>query len=429
LLSLSASTLQRFNGSFPSQLSTNNPQPFRLLAKISFPRRCPFTTIAVVRYARNKCQIDHGRQPAMPKKRLSGLDSQFHQSTTLRVLEEPPSFATPAPRKLLDRVRWHLRVKRYSIRTEQAYVDWIRRFILFHNRRHPDQMGEEEITAFLSHLAVDRNVAASTQNQAFCALLFLYQHVLERKLEFMSVERVRRPAKLPVVFTRDEVHLVLANLKGDYRLLADLLYGSGLRLMEALRLRVKDIDFGYNHITVRDGKGMRDRITMLPARLRCPLQSHLQRVKLIHQCDLARGGGAVYLPFALQRKYPNAARDWRWQYVFPADKLSIDPRSNERRRHHIGEKNLQNAVKQAIRAAGITKVASCHTFRHSFATHLLGSGYDIRTIQELLGHKDVSTTMVYTHVLNKPGLAVQSPLDQPVPARGAAATNLDDLPS
>ena len=393
-----------------------------------------------MRYARNKRQIDHGRQPVLlaschpePSRGISNYSSVSIAPLppSLRVAEDPPSsIASPSPpRKLLDRVRWHLRVKRYSIRTEQAYVDWIRRYILFHKKRHPDDMDEEEIAAFLSHLAIDRTVAASTQNQAFCALLFLYQQVLERKLEFISVERVRRPAKLPVVFTRDEVHLVLANLKGDYRLLADLLYGSGLRLMEALRLRVKDIDFGYNHITVRDGKGMRDRITMLPARLRRPLQSHLQHVKLIHQRDLARGGGAVYLPFALKRKYPNAAKNWCWQYAFPADKPSIDPRSDERRRHHIAEKNLQNAVKQAIRAAGITKVASCHTFRHSFATHLLASGYDIRTIQELLGHKDVSTTMVYTHVLNKPGLAVQSPLDQRVPAPGTATTNLDDLPS
>jgi integron integrase len=323
------------------------------------------------------------------------------------------SSAKPAP-KLLDRVRWHLRVKHYSTRTEQVYIDWIRRFILFHGKRHPETMGEEEIAAFLSHLAIHQHVAASTQNQAFSALLFLYQQVLDRKLDYIAgVERVRRPAKLPVVFTRAEARAVIAHLKGDYRLMTELLYGSGLRLMEALRLRIKDIDFGYNQITVRDGKGMRERVTLLPAPLKEPLRAHLKRVRQIHGRDLARGGGAVYLPFGLARKYPKAGRDWRWQYVFPAAKPSIDPRSGETRRHHVGEKNLQNAVKNAIYAAGIPKAASCHTFRHSFATHLIEAGYDIRTVQELLGHKDVSTTMVYTHVLNKPGLGVRSPLEEP----------------
>jgi integron integrase len=306
-----------------------------------------------------------------------------------------------------------LRVKHYSIRTEQAYVDWIRRFILFHKKRHPADMGEEDIAAFLSHLAIDETVAAATQNQALSALLFLYQQVLERKLDYIAgVERVRRPAKLPVVFTRDEARAVLVHPKGDYHLMVHLLYGSGLRLLECLRLRVKDIDFGYRQIIVREGKGMRERVTLLPERLCRPLQAHLARVKQLHQQDLARGGGAVYLPSALHRKYPNAARQWAWQYVFPASKVSIDPRSGEKRRHHVAEKNLQNAVKQAIRAAGIAKAASCHTFRHSFATHLLESGYDIRTVQELLGHKDISTTMIYTHVCNKPGLSIRSPVDQ-----------------
>jgi integron integrase len=315
--------------------------------------------------------------------------------------------------KLLDRVRWQLRVKHYSIRTEQAYVDWIRRFILFHRKRHPNEMGEDEIKAFLSHLAVEKQVAASTQNQAFAALLFLYQQVLDQKLGFIdNVERVSRPAKLPVVFTREEARAVLAQLKGDYRLMADFLYGSGLRLMECLRLRIKDIDFGYNRITVRDGKGLRERVALLPQQLRPPLRAHLDRVKELHRQDLAHGGGKVYLPFALKRKYPNAERDWIWQYVFPAAKPSLDPRSGEIRRHHVSEKNLQNAVKLAIRAAGINKAASCHTFRHSFATHLLESGYDIRTVQELLGHKNVATTMIYTHVLNRPGLHIRSPLDQ-----------------
>jgi integron integrase len=320
------------------------------------------------------------------------------------------SFAKP---KLLDRVRWHLRIKHYSLRTEQAYVDWIRRFILFHRKRHPEEMGEKEIAAFLSHLAIDGRVAAATQNQAFSALLFLYQQVFDRKLEFIDgVERVRRPPKLPVVFTRVEARAVLAQLKGDYRLMAHLLYGSGLRLLECLRLRVKDIDFGYRHITVREGKGMRERTTILPDRLIRPLQAHLARVKELHQQDLARGGGAVFLPFALTRKYPKAAQDWVWQYVFPADKISIDPRGGEKLRHHMGEKNLQNAVKRAVSAARIPKAASCHTFRHSFATHLLENGYDIRTVQELLGHKDVATTMIYTHVCNRPGLNIRSPIDQ-----------------
>jgi integron integrase len=321
---------------------------------------------------------------------------------------EPPF----APPRLLDRVRWHLRIKRYSIRTEQAYLEWIRRFILFHEKRHPGEMGEEEIAAFLSHLAIDKHVAASTQNQAFSALLFLYQQVLEKKLDFVAgVERVRRPPKLPVVFTRAEARAVIAQLEGDYRVMAELLYGAGLRLMELLRLRVKDIDFGYNQIIVRESKGMHERRTVLPARLKRPLQLHLELVRQRHRQDLARGGGAVYLPFAIARKYGNASRDWRWQYVFPAAKLSADPRGAGMRRHHVGEKNLQNAVKTAIHRAGLSKAASCHTFRHSFATHLLERGTDIRAVQELLGHKDISTTMVYTHVLNKPGLGILSPLD------------------
>ena len=325
----------------------------------------------------------------------------------------PTTAAVASSPKLLDRVRWHLRVKHYSIRTEQAYVDWIRRYILFHRKRHPNDMSEREITEFLTHLAVEKHVAASTQNQAFAALLFLYQQVLERKLDFIDkVERVTRPAKLPVVFTPSEARSVLAHLKGDYRLMAELLYGSGLRLMECLRLRVKDIDFGYNRITVRDGKGLHERVALLPQQVRRSLGPHLDRVKELHRQDLARGGGKVHLPFALKRKYPNAERAWIWQYVFPATKLSVDPRSGETLRHHVSEKNLQNAVKSAIRAASIRKAASCHTFRHSFATHLLEGGYDIRTVQELLGHKNVATTMIYTHVLNRPGLHIRSPLDR-----------------
>jgi integron integrase len=329
----------------------------------------------------------------------------------------PTTAAVASSPKLLDRVRWQLRVKHYSIRTEQAYVDWIRRYILFHRKRHPNEMGEREISVFLTHLAVEKKVAASTQNQAFSALLFLYQQVLERKLDFIdNTQRVTRPAKLPVVFTRAEAHAVLARMNGEHQLMAELLYGAGLRLMECVRLRVKDIDFGYGQITVRDGKGLRQRVTLLPQRLRRSLQLHLAHVRALHQRDLAHGGGRVYLPFALDRKYRNAARSWPWQYVFPAAKLSKDPRSGELRRHHVSEKNLQNAVKLAVQLAGIPKGASCHTFRHSFATHLLENGYDIRTVQELLGHRDVSTTMIYTHVLNKPGLSIRSPLDHHLPA-------------
>lgn len=323
-----------------------------------------------------------------------------------------PLAPRPAAPKLLDRVRWHLRVKHYSLRTEQAYIDWIRRFILFHRKRHPDEMGENEIATFLTSLAIKEHVAASTQNQALSALLFLYQQVLERKLNNLDgIERVKRPAKIPVVLTRREAHAILDQLREPYRLMTELLYGSGLRLLECLRLRVKDLDFGYGQITVRDGKGMRDRITVLPERLRESLRLHLEGVRQQHERDLAGGNGRVYLPAGLARKYPGAARSWVWQYVFPADKSSVDPRSREERRHHVTPKNLQNAVKAAVRRAGIPKHASCHTFRHSFATHLLESGQDIRTVQELLGHRDVSTTMIYTHVLNKPGLAVRSPLD------------------
>lgn len=319
----------------------------------------------------------------------------------------------PKAAPLLEQMRAVLRFKRYSIRTEQSYLDWVKRFIRFHGKRHPRDMGADEVRAFLSHLAVEGNVAASTQNQALNALLFLYQQVLQLDLPYLQdVERARRPKKLPVVLTRQEAKALLAAIaQPTYALMGWLLYGSGLRLMECVRLRVKDVDFAYRQLTVRDGKGMKDRVTLLPDRLHEPLRLHLAKVKALHEEDLARGDGGVYLPFALERKYPNAAREWHWQYVFPAGKLSADPRSGAKRRHHVGEKNLQGAVKEAVRAAGITKPASCHSLRHSFATHLLEGGYDIRTIQELLGHKDVETTMIYTHVLNKPGLSVKSPAD------------------
>jgi len=314
--------------------------------------------------------------------------------------------------RFLDQMRTFMRARRYSRRTEQAYVDWVRRFILFHAKQHPRELGEEEIVEFLSDLAVKRKVSASTQNQAFCALLFLYEQFLERKLGRLdSALRASKPSRLPVVLSREEVRAVLAHIRPPYRLMLELIYGSGLRLLECLRLRIKDVDFDYGRIIVRDEKGMKDRVTMLPGRLRRPLEEHLAHAKAVHERDLQLGFGSVYLPDALERKYPNAHRSWMWQYVFPAAKRSVDPVSGRVRRHHVLEKNLQNAAANAVRAAGITKPASCHTLRHSFATHLLEDGYDIRTVQELLGHKDVSTTMIYTHVLNKPGIGVKSPLD------------------
>ncbi len=325
---------------------------------------------------------------------------------------EPKRTETGKP-KLLEQVRALLRTRRYSIRTEEAYLDWIRRFILFHHKRHPAEMGEEEIAQFLTYLAVKRRVAPSTQNQALSALLFLYLKFFERKLgKFEGAERASQRLRVPTVLSAREAETVLAHVRPPYRLMAQLLYGSGLRLLECLRLRVKDVDFAYSRIIVRDGKGAKDRVTVLPAKLRRPLQEHLKHAQAVHEREVQTGLGRVYLPYALERKYPSASRAWMWQYVFPAPKRSVDPQSGEVRRHHVLEKALQNAVKHAVRAAGLEKPASCHTFRHSFATHLLENGYDIRTVQELLGHKDVATTMIYTHVLNKPGLGVRSPLDQ-----------------
>jgi len=315
--------------------------------------------------------------------------------------------------RLLEQVREVARRKHYSLRTEHAYVHWIRRFVLFHNKRHPRDMAEAEVEAFLTHLAVHGRVTSSTQNQALNAIVFLYRQVLERPLGWLdNVERAKRPSKLPVVLTREEVRAVLSRLDGTTWLMASLLYGSGLRLMECLRLRVKDVEPGHLQLTVRDGKGRKDRITVLPERLCEPLAVHLEKTRAVHGSDLAEGFGTVYLPFALERKYPNANREWAWQYVFPAARRSTDPRSGVERRHHVDPSVLQRAVKQAVRAAGVNKPASCHTFRHSFATHLLEAGYDIRTVQELLGHKDVNTTMIYTHVLNRGGRAVRSPFDQ-----------------
>jgi integron integrase len=314
--------------------------------------------------------------------------------------------------KLLDQVREVLRMKHYSIRTEQAYVNWIKRYIFFHHKLHPAEMGEDEIRAFVSDLASKKSVAASTQTVALSALLFLYRDVLKKDLPFVEgIERAKKPGRLPVVFTSTEVREVLARLDGVNYLIATLLYGSGMRLMDALRLRVKDIDFERNEIVVRAGKGEKDRVTMLPQSIKAQLQDHLKRVQILHQGDLRVGFGAVHMPYALERKYPKASKEWKWQYVFPARSLSIDPRSGKKRRHHISEDSLHRAVKQAIRQASIPKHGSSHTFRHSFAMHLLEDGYDIRTVQELLGHKDVRTTMIYTHVLNKGGRGVRSPLD------------------
>jgi len=314
--------------------------------------------------------------------------------------------------KLLDQVRNTLRRRHYSIRTEEAYVGWIRRFILFHHKRHPREMGAAEVEAFLTFLAVNRKVAASTQNQAFNAILFLYKRVLKADIgPIQGVERAKRPARVPEVLTHAEVQRILARLTGPPWLMASLLYGTGMRLMECVRLRVQDVDFAYRQISIRAGKGGKDRVTMLPEATVEPLQRQLARAQELHRQDLADGFGEVYLPYALGRKYPNAGREWRWQYVFPATSRSIDPRSGKERRHHVDEKALQRAMKRAVGEAEITKRATCHTLRHSFATHLLESGYDIRTVQELLGHKDVKTTMIYTHVLNRGGRGVRSPLD------------------
>ena len=315
-------------------------------------------------------------------------------------------------KKLLDQLSDALRTLHYSYRTEQAYIDWVRRYILFHQKRHPNTMGEDEIRTFITHLATERHVAASTQNQALSAILFLYREVLHKELDSILLSGAKRPERLPTVLTRDEVVSILSQLTGSHKLMTQLLYGSGLRLMECVRLRIKDLDFQYKTVTVRDGKGEKDRITPMPDSLITPLQRQVERVRLFHDEDMGAGFGQVYLPNALEKKYPNAAMELAWQYLFPAPKCSIDPRSpGVMRRHHLEPSGLQRSVKEAAHKAGVHKRVTCHTFRHSFATHLLQGGYDIRTVQELLGHKDVRTTMIYTHVLRHGGLAVKSPLD------------------
>lgn len=314
--------------------------------------------------------------------------------------------------KLLDMLRSALHARHYSRRTEQAYCYWVRRYIRFHKLRHPAEMAEPEMNSFLTHLAVEEKISASTQNQALAALLFLYRHVLGRKVgDLGEVVRARKPMRLPVVMTREEVRAVLDNLSGDRWLMASLMYGAGLRLSECLRLRVQELDFARNLILIRDGKGSKDRVTMLPGSLRAPLQEHLKKVKLVHERDLADGWGAVRLPMALDRKYPNAPREWCWQWVFPQENRWKNDRTGEQGRHHVDASLVQRAVREAVLNAGIRRRATCHTFRHSFATHLLEGGYDIRTVQELLGHSDVRTTMIYTHVLNRGPSGVRSPVD------------------
>jgi len=314
--------------------------------------------------------------------------------------------------KLLDQVRAAIRTKHYSIRTEESYVNWIKKFILFHNKRHPKEMGEKEINAFLTHLAVNKKVAASTQNQALCAIIFLYKHVL--KIEIGNLGEMvwaKKPKRLPTVFSKKEAEKVLSQLSGMNWIMAYLLYGSGLRLNECIKLRVCEIDFDYKQVIVRNAKGNKDRVTMLPEKVIDPLKTQLIKTKKLHEKDLTLGYGSVYLPYALERKFPNAAKEWKWQHVFPATQISTDPRTGILRRHHIYETVLQKAVKTAVRKAGITKHAGCHTFRHSFATHLLERGESIRSIQELLGHNDVKTTQIYTHIVDINKLGIKSPAD------------------
>jgi len=344
----------------------------------------------------------------MPAAACLGQDPYCVLTPTLALVREgpPPGAPRPTGRRLLDQVRAAIRLRHYSRRTEKAYAGWIRRFILFHEKRHPAEMGKAEVTRFLSHLAVEAKVSASTQNQALSALLFLCGEVLNQELGWLDeIVRAKRPARLPVVLSREEVRALLCSLSGVEALMASLLYGAGLRLLECCRLRVKDVEFS------RDGKGARDRVTLLPAGVAAPLAAHLGRVQVQHEGDLRAGLGSVELPLALERKYPRAAFEWGWQWVFPATRHYTDPVSGRRRRHHLHESVLQKAVREAALRARIARPASCHALRHSFAIHLLENGYDIRTIQELLGHKDVSTTMIYTHVLNRGGRGVRSPLD------------------
>ncbi len=314
--------------------------------------------------------------------------------------------------QIASRLKRELQSRHYSTSTIKNYCLWVKRFILFHGTDRLHGMTEPEINEYLSHLAVKGKVTASTQNQALSALLFLFRHVFNRDIgDLGDVVRARKPRRLPVVLSRGEVKSVLQNLQGLHRFMVGMLYGTGMRLMECLRLRVQDIDFAYNQIVIRDGKGFKDRLTVFPRRLQVPMKRHMKRVKTIHRRDLAKGFGQVELPYALAKKYPEAPYDWKWQFVFPQGKRWINTRTGEQGRHHLDESILQKAVKTAVRRTGIIKRASCHTFRHSFATHLLESGYDIRTVQELLGHRSIKTTMIYTHVLNRGGKGIRSPVD------------------
>lgn len=324
-----------------------------------------------------------------------------------------PAARSAGGKKLLDQFSEALRNRHYSLRTEETYISWIRQFILYHNKRHPRDMGPAEINEFITELVNGRSVAASTQNQAISAIMFLYRNVLQIELDETKLLPIRptRPKRVPTVLSRDEAKRVIARMEGIYKLMTQIMYGSGLRLMEVVRLRVKDLDFENRQIVVRDGKGENDRITPFPESLVVPMRMHIHQVRIMHELDLAEGFGTVHLPYALEYKYPNAKREFTWQYAFPATALSVDPLTGVRQRHHLAESNLQKAVRKAARLAKVDKPVTPHIFRHSFATHLLESGYDIRTVQELLGHKDVKTTMIYTHVLNRGGLAVKSPLD------------------
>ncbi|MEJ2616013.1 MAG: integron integrase [Ignavibacteriaceae bacterium] len=313
--------------------------------------------------------------------------------------------------KLLDQIKTVMRVNHYSKRTEEAYIKWIKEFILFNKKIHPVNLGEKEISRYINYLAAKRNVSASTQNLALCSIIFLYKHVLKKEINDFRLIRARKPKRLPVVFTRKEVKLVIQQLNGINWLMANLLYGGGLRLMECVRLRIKDIEFEYNQVIVRDGKGRKDRITIFPSIIKEKLKQHIKKVEKLHQKDLQDGNGSVYLPYSLDKKYTNAGKDFGWQYVFPSPSISFDKRTGKKGRHHIDEKILQRMIKVAVKKAGIRKNGSCHTFRHSFATHLLEDGYDIRTVQELLGHENLNTTMIYTHVMKKGGLGIKSPAD------------------
>jgi len=315
--------------------------------------------------------------------------------------------------RLLDKMHAVLRVHHYSLRTENTYVQWVKRFILFHKKQHPEEMGKLEVEAFLSYLATDKHVAASTQNQALSAILFLYKKVLNIEIDWIdNVVRAKRPKYLPVVLSPDELKMLINAMDGTYQLLAKILYGSGLRIMEALRLRVQDVNFDYEQIIVRSGKGNKDRVTVLPSNIVDDLKNQLTKSRCLHNKDLEEGYGEVYLPFALSRKYPRAGKEWIWQYIFPSSKRSLDPESNIIRRHHLYHQNFTRAIKKAAYDIGINKRVTSHTLRHCFATHLLENGYDIRTVQDLLGHKDVKTTQIYTHVMKKGASGVKSPLER-----------------